>query len=137
MEIWGCPEVLGSVGEYIGVARMPNTWRLVLLGGPGCWGLGVWGDRGAGNLEVWSAQAAGNQERRGMGLLRVMRDWRQEYWGAPRAAVLDTWRRGYQDVLGFWEVEGCIGMSQILGTERMVLECLRCWGPGHGDYGVP
>lgn len=72
-----------------------------------------------------------------MGLLRVMRDWRQEYWGAQNAAVLDTWRRGYQDVLGFWEVEECIGMFWILGTERSVLECLRCWGPGHGDYGVP
>lgn len=66
-----------------------------------------------------------------MGLLRVMRDWRQESWGAQSAA---PWRKGYQDVLGFLEVEGCIRM---LGTERRVLECLRCWGPGHGDYVVP
>lgn len=70
-----------------------------------------------------------------MGLLRVMRDWRQEYWGARSASVLDTWRRAYQDILGCWEVEGCIRMSRK--TEREVLECSRCWGPGHGDYGVP
>lgn len=52
MEVWGCPEVLGSGDEQIGVARMPNIWKLALLGCPGCWGLGVWGDRGAGDLEV-------------------------------------------------------------------------------------
>lgn len=72
-----------------------------------------------------------------MGLLRVMRNWRQESWGSQSAAVLDTWRRGYQDVLGFLEVEGCIRMSRMLGTERRVLECLRCWGPGHGVHVVP
>lgn len=55
----GCPEILGSGRERIGVARMPNTWRLALLGCPGCWGLGVWGDRGAGNLEAGGVECSG------------------------------------------------------------------------------
>lgn len=50
-----------------------------------------------------------------MGLLRVVRDWKQEYWGAWSASVLDTWRRVYQDVLGCWEVERCVRMSRMLG----------------------
>uniref|UniRef100_A0A8C3VA59 non-specific serine/threonine protein kinase n=1 Tax=Catharus ustulatus TaxID=91951 RepID=A0A8C3VA59_CATUS len=40
VEKCGCPEMLGSRREHIGVARMPNTWRLALLRCPGCWGLG-------------------------------------------------------------------------------------------------
>lgn len=68
-----------------------------------------------------------------MGVLRVRRDWRQGYWGAQSAAALDTWRRGYQDVLGCWGAEGCIRMSTMLGTEREgvgVLKMLgtRTWG---------